>query len=430
MPGGASVYRATTGILRPLSRWHGVTQFHYDLQVAQRQQRSVHNKSPAEPGVRSVRSEARARIAAVDAIRPFDNASPLTDQFHRKHTYLRISLTERCNLRCMYCMPEEGVSLTPSGQLLTTEEIVYLASVFVKQGVTKIRLTGGEPTIRKDFVDLVGHLNLLRSWGLQSITVTTNGIALRRKLPQLVENGLDGINFSLDTLDPLQFQLLTRRNGMERVLESIQMASEYSQLNVKINCVVMRQINEGEVPDFVQYTQHHPVTVRFIEYMPFDGNRWSQHKLVPYRDLLQAIRERFGEPVKLTDEAHDTTKAYCIPGFQGKFGFITSMTDHFCHTCNRVRITADGNLKVCLFGNAEVSLRDYIRQFKTKELDAIRANQHDPTLLAACLAEILEGKDQPLLDIIHDAVQKKKAKHAGMHNIAKSHNRPMILIGG
>ncbi|KAJ1657384.1 hypothetical protein IWQ61_003204 [Dispira simplex] len=385
---------------------------------------------PTEPGVSSMRSKVRARIAAVDAIRPFDNDPHLTDQFQRKHTYLRISLTERCNLRCMYCMPEEGVSLTPSDKLLTTEEIVYLAAIFVKQGVTKIRLTGGEPTIRKDFVDLVGHLNLLRSWGLQSLAVTTNGIALRRKLPQLVENGLDGINFSLDTLNPLQFQLLTRRKGMERVLESIQMASEYPQLNVKINCVVMRQINEREVPDFVQYTQYRPITVRFIEYMPFDGNRWSQHKLVPYRELLQAIKARFGEPTKLTDEAHDTTKTYCIPGFRGQFGFITSMTDHFCHTCNRVRITADGNLKVCLFGNTEVSLRDYIRKFKIGELNAIRANQHDPATLTACLAEILKGNDQPLLDIICDAVRKKKAKHAGMHNIAKSHNRPMILIGG
>ncbi|KAJ1657718.1 hypothetical protein IWQ61_002929 [Dispira simplex] len=385
---------------------------------------------PTEPGANSAQSKVRARIAAVDAIRPFDNNSHLTDQFQRKHTYLRISLTERCNLRCMYCMPEEGVSLTPSDKLLTTEEIVYLAAIFVKQGVTKIRLTGGEPTIRKDFVDLVGHLNLLRSWGLKSLAVTTNGIALRRKLPQLVENGLDGINFSLDTLDPLQFQLLTRRKGMERVLESIQMASEYPQLNVKINCVVMRQINEREVPDFVQYTQYRPITVRFIEYMPFDGNRWSQHKLVPYRELLQAIKMRFGEPTKLTDEAHDTTKTYCIPGFRGQFGFITSMTDHFCHTCNRVRITADGNLKVCLFGNTEVSLRDYIRKFKIRELNAIRANQHDPATLTACLAEMLEGNDQPLLDIIRDAVRKKKAKHAGMHNIAKSHNRPMILIGG
>ncbi|KAJ1929817.1 hypothetical protein IWQ60_000846 [Tieghemiomyces parasiticus] len=344
---------------------------------------SVDRPNP-DPAAR--RQRARERLAAIDRTRPYVGpgvpppSTVLTDTFQRQHTYLRISLTERCNLRCTYCMPEEGVHLTPAANLLTTPEIVYLARLFVQQGVTKIRLTGGEPTIRKDFVELVG---------LRSISVTTNGIALKRKLPELVANGLDGINFSLDTLDPLQFQLITRRKGMERVLECIDQALAYPGVNVKINCVVIRGVNDQEVPAFVEFTRNKPINIRFIEYMPFDG----------------------------------------------QFGFITSMTDHFCGTCNRLRITADGNLKVCLFGNAEVSLRDYLREHTAGELRTLAeaGSSPDRSRLAQLLVSedgsIGTGRDK-LLQVIHQAVKNKKQRHAGMLALAKSQNRPMILIGG
>ncbi|KAK4511110.1 uncharacterized protein ATC70_012321 [Mucor velutinosus] len=327
----------------------------------------------------------------------------LVDNFDRHHNYLRISLTERCNLRCTYCMPEEGVPLTPNDQLLNTEEILRLARLFVSQGVTKIRLTGGEPTVRPDIIELVQHLGQLKQHGLQSLAMTSNGIALKRKLPALVEGGLDTLNVSLDTLDPHLFQIMTRRKGFDKVTGAIDEAVRLGMPHVKINTVVMRGINDQEVLNFAAYTKGNPVNVRFIEYMPFDGNKWNRDKLVPYRELMDRIESMYGILTKLGDGTNDTTKHYQVPGYQGKIGFITSMTEHFCGTCNRLRITADGNIKVCLFGNAEVSLRDMMRQGKT---------------------------DEQLLEIIGAAVKKKKKQHAGMFELASRKNRPMILIGG
>ncbi|KAI9484237.1 MAG: hypothetical protein EXX96DRAFT_600228 [Benjaminiella poitrasii] len=309
----------------------------------------------------------------------------LIDNFHRQHNYLRISLTERCNLRCTYCMPEEGVPLSPESQLLRKEEILRLARLFVSQGVTKIRLTGGEPTVRPDIVELVQNLGQLKHVGLKSLAMTSNGIALKRKLPALVKGGLDTLNVSLDTLDPYLFEIMTRRKGFQRVIDAVDEAVNLGMPHVKINTVVMRGINDQEVLKFAAYTKDHPVAVRFIEYMPFDGNRWNRDKLVPYQELIQRIESVYGRMDKTSDGRNDTTKHYQIPGYQGKLGFITSMTDHFCGTCNRLRITANGNIKVCLFGNAEVSLRDTIREGKS---------------------------DEELLEIIGAAVKKKKKQHA------------------
>lgn len=340
------------------------------------------------------------KIATIERERPFSNF--LTDKFERQHTYLRISLTEKCNLRCTYCMPAEGVDLTPSHKLLSTKEIVHLAKLFVSQGVNKIRLTGGEPTVRKDLVDLIGELGKLKQYGLQTIAITSNGIALKRKLPELVKNGLNLLNISLDTLDPLKFELITRRKGLERVIESIDQGIALGLRPLKLNCVVVRGVNDQEVLDFIEMTRTKAVDVRFIEYMPFDGNKWNKQKLVSFNELLDNIRNKY-DVAKLPDDAHDTSKAYQVPGYIGQFGFITSMTDHFCGTCNRLRITADGNLKVCLFGNAEVSLRDLLRG---------------------------NVPDNQLLEIIGAAVKNKKKQHAGMFALAETKNRPMILIGG
>ncbi|CAG8654929.1 3709_t:CDS:2, partial [Paraglomus occultum] len=214
------------------------------------------------------RQRIQAKIATIEKERPFSNF--LTDKFNRQHTYLRISVTERCNLRCTYCMPAEGIDLTPSDKLLSSDEIIRIARLFVSQGVTKIRLTGGEPTIRKDIVDLVGELNKLKPLGLQTIAMTSNGIALPKKLPQLVENGLNLLNISLDTLDPLKFELITRRKGLNQVIRTIDQAISLGLRPIKVNCVVMRGINDQEVADFVEFTRDRSVDVRFIEYMPFD----------------------------------------------------------------------------------------------------------------------------------------------------------------
>ncbi|ELW66081.1 Molybdenum cofactor biosynthesis protein 1 [Tupaia chinensis] len=355
---------------------------------------------------RAVQALSRRRQFLQEHTAPF--SAFLTDSFGRQHSYLRISLTEKCNLRCQYCMPEEGVPLTPKADLLTTEEILTLARLFVKEGVDKIRLTGGEPLIRPDVVDIVARLNQLE--GLRTIGVTTNGINLARLLPQLRKAGLSAVNISLDTLVPAKFEFIVRRKGDEmchkegfhKVMESIHKAIELGYRPVKVNCVVMRGLNEDELLNFVALTEGLPLDVRFIEYMPFDGNKWNFKKMVSYKEMLDTIQQQWPELEKVPEEESSTAKAFKIPGFQGQVSFITSMSEHFCGTCNRLRITADGNLKVCLFGNSEVSLRDYLRAGASEE---------------------------ELLRIIGAAVGRKKRQHAGMFNISQMKNRPMILIG-
>ncbi|XP_046567734.1 molybdenum cofactor biosynthesis protein 1-like isoform X2 [Haliotis rubra] len=353
-------------------------------------------------------SEAVNEKVESPALKPKQKSNPsfsdfLTDTFGRQHTYLRISLTERCNLRCQYCMPQDGVQLTPKQMLLSTDEILALSQMFVKEGITKIRLTGGEPTVRKDLVDILKGLDSLRSEGLKSIAMTTNAITLSRRLPLYQDAGLDQLNISLDTLVPPKFEFITRRKGFDKVLEGIDKALELGYDPVKVNCVVMRGLNEEEIVDFVEFTQHKKVDIRFIEYMPFGGNKWNFNKLVSYQQMLDIIRSRWPDFDRLSDHPNDTSKAYQVPGFAGQVGFITSMSEHFCGTCNRLRMTADGNLKVCLHGEAEVSLRDALRNNTPQE---------------------------EMLEIIGAAVKRKKKQHAGMLNLSKMKNRPMILIGG
>jgi molybdenum cofactor biosynthesis protein A len=288
--------------------------------------------------------------------------SMITDTFGREHRYLRISLTEKCNLRCQYCMPEEGVDLTPRSELLTSDEIVNIASTFVEAGVDKIRFTGGEPLVRPDAVEVIERIGELRASGLKTIGMTTNAIVLQRKLPRLVDAGLNAVNISLDTLDPYKFQLITRRLGHDRVLKAIHACVDAGIPAVKVNCVVMRGMNDEEILDFVRMTEHLPIEVRFIEYMPFDGNRWERQKMVSYAEMLDQINNEFPGFARRQDHPNDTSKTWQVPGFAGRVGFITSMSNHFCFSCNRLRITADGNLKVCLFGASEVSLRDVMRE--------------------------------------------------------------------
>jgi len=339
--------------------------------------------------------------AAGEPFLPFSHF--LTDLHGREHDYLRISISERCNLRCRYCMPEEGVPLTPSQNLLSADEIVRIASIFVSEGVKKIRLTGGEPLVRGEVVSIVERLAALP--GLQTIGMTTNGVTLARRLPALKKAGLTHLNISLDTLVPEKFEFVSRRPmaAHSKVMKAIDTSLQLGFEPVKVNCVVMRGLNEDEIINFVEKTRHHNIDVRFIEYMPFDGNRWNTEKMVPYQEMLEIIRKSFPSFQRVEDAPNDTSKGWKVPGFLGQVGFITSMSEQFCGTCNRLRLTADGNLKVCLFGNAEVSLRDAIRQ---------------------------TTDDAQLKELIGAAVKRKKPRHAGVSLLAGMKNRPMILIGG
>ncbi|XP_019104201.2 GTP 3',8-cyclase, mitochondrial isoform X2 [Beta vulgaris subsp. vulgaris] len=336
-----------------------------------------------------------------DAQKGIPVSDMLRDSFGRLHTYLRISLSERCNLRCQYCMPADGVELTPSPDLLSKDEIVRLANLFVNCGVNKIRLTGGEPTIRRDLDEICLQLSEMK--GLKTLAITTNGLTLARKLPKLKESGLTAVNISLDTLVPAKFEFMTRRRGHEKVIESINAAVELGYDPVKVNCVVMRGFNDDEICDFVELTREKPINIRFIEFMPFDGNVWNVKKLVPYSEMMETVVKKYSDLERFKNDPFDTAKNFRIKGHRGTVSFITSMTEHFCASCNRLRILADGNLKVCLFGSAEVSLRDPMRS---------------------------GADDSELMDIIGRAVKTKKAAHAGMFDIANTANRPMIRIGG
>ena len=324
----------------------------------------------------------------------------LSDGFGRFHSYLRISLVEHCNLRCRYCMPDEGLNWTPDEQLLTDQEIIRLARLFVRLGVNKIRLTGGEPLLRPNIEAIAHAIGALP--GIRTLAMTTNGLLLRKRMPGLRQAGLNLLNLSLDTLRPDRFEAITRRKGLHVVLEALDLAVEAGYDPVKVNCVVMRGVNDDELVDFVALTRDRPVEVRFIEFMPFDGNQWDERHLVPFAEMKEQIRHRY--PLhRCQDGLNDTSKTYQVPGFTGRVGFISSMTENFCEGCNRLRITADGHLKVCLFGRSEVSLRDAMRS---------------------------GAPDEDLLYIISAAIGRKHARHAGMHAIAASTNRPMIQIGG
>ncbi|CAE7140906.1 unnamed protein product [Rhizoctonia solani] len=398
------------------------------------------------------RAAIKARILSIDRDVARGPLPALIDSFGRKHDYLRISLTERCNLRCNYCMPEEGVPLSPSGNILTNEEVVRLARIFVQHGVNKIRLTGGEPTLRKGLPELIKDL---RGLGVQQIGMTSNGIALWKKLPELVHSGLTHLNLSLDTLDPHKFERMTLRRGHDKVLKSLHTAlslhasspnpmPDYSGprlQSVKLNTVLIRNVNDSEIARFLALTRSNPMSVRFIEFMPFAGNQWDANAVVPASELLQHVRHLVrggwfddGLPsispdpegvVALPREPTDTARTYRIPGFTGTFGFISSMSDDFCAGCNRLRITADGNLKPCLFDQKETSLRDLLRsEGPTAEQDLTTAIRQ---AVGGKFAK--HGVPNSSFSNPEDGHDQKTVQSAG-EKIGERLARPMILIGG
>jgi len=302
-------------------------------------------------------------------------------------------------------MPPDGVNLQPAANILASEEILMIVRLFANLGVDKIRLTGGEPTIRKDIVDIVADISALGS--VKMIGITTNGINLRHKIVDLKNAGITHINISLDTLNSNKFSRITRRSGLSHVLSSIEAALSHGYGNrLKINVVVMRGINDDELSSFVSLTQESQIDVRFIEWMPFSKNNWNDKTFVSYTEMLSTIRQCFPNIHRLQDGPNDTSKWWQIPGHSGRVAFITSMSDNFCGSCNRLRLTADGHLKTCLFGNGELNLRDMIR-----------AGTAEHEIISKITATLFEK---------HAAL----GGHGDMYGISESENRPMILIGG
>lgn len=323
----------------------------------------------------------------------------LQDRFNRTHNYLRISLTDNCNLRCFYCMPEEEYDFTPASHLMQPDEIETLANIFVELGVTKIRLTGGEPLVRKDAAKIITSLSKLPV----ALTLTTNATRLHSFIDVLKEAGVRSVNVSLDTLQPEKFTLVTRRNQFHRVRSNIELLLQH-RFKVKINMVVMKGFNDNEINDFIAWTMHNPIEVRFIEFMPFSGNKWSDNKVVSLQEILASVGEQYSF-LPLQNDKTDTAKHFIIPGHEGSFAVISTMSSPFCAGCNRMRLTADGKMKNCLF------------------------SKHETDLLTA----LRKGEDVRLL--IHENIMMKAKELGGQFavgevNAGAIENRSMITIGG
>lgn len=323
----------------------------------------------------------------------------IVDNFGRPHTYLRISLTDRCNLRCFYCMPEEGIELMEKENIMSLEEIISLATTFRDLGVDTVRLTGGEPLVRKNFGYLVEELAKL---GL-TLKITTNGIMLDRYLDLFHKIGLKKINLSLDTLDKAKSVFITKRDYFDRIWQNIQMALDID-MEVKLNIVLIKGVNDKEINDFIQLTKHKKLTIKFIEFMPFKGNKWDWSKGVGKEEILNQITERFGKVEELENPKHSTSSNFKIPGHLGSFAIVSTITNPFCDQCNRIRLTADGKMKNCIFANSETDLLTPLRN------------------------------GDKMYDLIINAIKTKKYSRDGMDvKMDAEHyekNRSMISIGG
>lgn len=328
----------------------------------------------------------------------------LTDKMLRKHNYLRISLTEKCNLRCTYCMPADGVQLTPKNSLMNVDEIFSIAKIFVDHGVNKIRLTGGEPLVRKDFSEILKRLNSLNA----DLSLTTNGILVDRFIDDFKAYNLRSINVSLDTLQADKFKFITRRDQFLKAYENISLLVQNG-FKIKLNVVLIKNFNDDEIKSFINLTKDLPIVVRFIEFMPFNGNNWDKSKLVTQKDILHDVVSYFGSDklVKLEDNQNFISRDYQISGFMGSFGIISSVSNPFCDGCNRIRLTANGKLKNCLFSNDETDILSSLRNNETIE------------------------------PLIAKTVYKKFAIRANMNTFKKlnnpelhSKNRSMLTIGG
>jgi cyclic pyranopterin phosphate synthase len=298
-------------------------------------------------------------------------------------------------------MPEEEYAFTPASRLMQVDEIRTLAEIFVKEGVKKIRLTGGEPLVRKDAAEIILKLSELPV----NLAITTNGTRLQEFADVLKRANISSVNISLDTLQDDRFRLITRRDQFDTVMNNIRMMIDKG-FHVKVNVVVMKGLNDEEINDFVEWTRNEPIHIRFIEFMPFEGNRWTSNKVFTLQQILDVIAEKYLF-IRLNNELHDTAKKFSVPGHAGTFAVISTMSENFCGDCNRMRLTADGKLKNCLFSRSETDL-----------LSALRSGQD-------------------IVSLIHGNIMRKAKELGGQFSTDFEHidaseinNRSMITIGG
>lgn len=284
----------------------------------------------------------------------------LLDSFGRSATNLRISVTDRCNFRCRYCMPAEGMRWVDRSEILTFEEITRLGRVFIGLGVNKIRLTGGEPTLRQDLAKVVGMLSPLP--GLQDLSMTTNGFLLKEMAGELCRAGLRRINVSLDSLSAERFEKLARRKHFEKVMTGLDELAKHPIRPVKINTVIIRGFNDDEILPLVEFGRNRGYQIRFIEFMPLDSDDfWSRDKVMTTAETLDVVRSRYIVFRKETRADRVAADTYYFSDSQGEIGFIGSVSEPFCRFCNRIRITADGHFRNCLFAVEETDLKTPMR---------------------------------------------------------------------
>ena len=282
----------------------------------------------------------------------------LKDQHGRTIDYLRLAVTDRCNLRCLYCMPEEGLNWEKRSALLSYEEIMRLLHIFSSQGITKLRFTGGEPFLRKDFMQLLRKTTEANLF--QKISITTNGTLTSPFISELKELGISGINLSADTFNPERFAKLTRRDDFHEVKKTFDLLLKY-EIPLRINAVIMEGKNEEDIVELTSLTKSLPVDVRFIEEMPFNGHGLNAIPKWNFKAILDRIRSNFGELTPCVDEKSSTSMNYQLEGHLGRVGVIPAFTRSFCGTCNRVRVTPTGSMKTCLYDHGVMSLRDLLR---------------------------------------------------------------------
>lgn len=330
-------------------------------------------------------------------------AAPLLDNHSRTHRSLRISIVDKCDLRCTYCMPEDQHFLKRE-ELMTREEIATIALLFVERyGITKIRLTGGEPLVRPDAVEIVRDMVELGT----SIGLTTNALSLHKHLDGLIDAGLKSVNISLDTFDAERFRNIARRDGFNTVHANILLALQKG-LRVKVNMVVMRGVNDDELLRFVELTRDHPVHVRFIEFMPFAGNHWGRERVYTFAEMLGHIGSVHSFE-KLNDDLNSTAKAYRVADWPGTFAVISTITEPFCGTCDRLRITAEGKMRNCLFSRDETDLLSALRRGE----DIAPLIEANVLAKHAMLGGLPQFKPESQEEILHDLSE-----------------RPMVSIGG
>ena len=325
----------------------------------------------------------------------------ISDQFGRTFNYLRIAVNEICNLRCIYCRPEEGVPFKPSKELLTHDEIIRFIQVSAELGVNKIRFTGGEPLLRKDLVQLISGVSSIPK--IRSVHLTTNGILLQRLASELKGAGLQGINISIDTLDTEKYGIITRRDEVEKALKGLKAAKEVKIPSIKVNIVALRGFNDSEISDFVFMTKDYPLTVRFIELMPFDAHQiWKTGKFISAKQIIDSLKQLFPD-IKTTSGTATEHSIFRVHGYKGKVAVIPSYSRDLCGACNRIRLTADGQIRNCLFAPNEYSVRDLLRN---------------------------GASDSDIADLMLKAMWRKPIDGWAAQKAGKEHRESMTQIGG